>query len=193
MSETLQEANQQARRYLSNKWVKWVHNGSKPSYTSAEKNINAVIGSLGKHCAICLNLNGCCFIIDKKPILPAHQNCHCVYQNISAISATAVCPIEKFTGYIFNDIKNNGKKQLFEAWGYSREDSQELKILFEQQAQKQYELGEYELVILDKYGQRINIIITLKNKNTDETIKFYFGWMVYPDGRIDLATPYGRK
>ena len=46
MSETLQEANQQARRYLSNKWVKWVHNGSKPSYTSAEKNINAVIGSL---------------------------------------------------------------------------------------------------------------------------------------------------
>lgn len=66
-------------------------------------------------------------------------------------------------------------------------------MLFEQQAQKQYELGEYELVILDKYGQRINIIITLKNKNTGETIKFYFGWMVYPDGRIDLATPYGRK
>ena len=104
-----------------------------------------------------------------------------------------MCPIEKFTGYIFNDIKNKGKKQLFEAWGYSSEDSQELKILFEQQAQKQYELGEYELNFLNKYGQRINIIITLKNRNTGGIITFYSGWMVYPDGRIDLATPYGRK
>ena len=101
-------------------------------------------------------------------------------------------PVLKFTNYIFSDkYIGNGKKQLFEAWGYFIEDSEELKRQFEKQAKKQYELGEYELGLLNGYGQRININITLKNKKTGADITFYSGWMVYPDGKIDLTTPYG--
>lgn len=192
MQEILKEASLNAKRYLSNEWVKWIHGGSKPAYTHEEKAANAVAGSIGKHCAICLNLNGCCFIMDKKPIQPAHPNCHCYYENIPIISAKAVCPVLKFTNYIFSDkYIGNGKKQLFEAWGYFIEDSEELKRQFEKQAKKQYELGEYELGLLNGYGQRININITLKNKKTGADITFYSGWMVYPDGKIDLTTPYG--
>ena len=40
---------------------------------------------------------------------------------------------------------------------------------------------------LDKNGQRLAIPIKLNGK------AFYSGWMVYPDVRIVLVTPYGGK
>ena len=37
MQEILKEASLNAKRYLSNEWVKWIHGGSKPAYTHEEK------------------------------------------------------------------------------------------------------------------------------------------------------------
>ena len=51
--------------------------------------------------------------------------------------------------------------------------------------------GEYELGSLDGYGQRINVVIHLKRKDTGEDVTFVAGWMVYPDGKVVLTTPYG--
>jgi hypothetical protein len=97
----LQKASEYSKRLFSNDWVKWVHEGSKPAETSAEKSANIVAGAISKHCAICLNLNGCCFVVDKCPIQPLHPNCHCKTVKIPSITANANCPIEKFTKYVF--------------------------------------------------------------------------------------------
>ena len=140
---------------------------------------------------MCLNLNGCCFVKEKCPPKPLHANCDCDIIDISSITAQAQCPIEKFTEYIF--VEGNSKKQLFESWGYSIMDSQYLQQEFIKQAKLAYSVGDYELDRLDDYGQRINIEIKLKRKDKDGYVTFVSGWMVYPNGKIILTTPYGDK
>ena len=65
--------------------------------------------------------------------------------------------------------------------------------LFEKQAKLAYSVGDYELGKLNEYGQRISIEISLKKKTNNEYVTFVSGWMVYPNGKIVLTTPYGRK
>ena len=72
-------------------------------------------------------------------------------------------------------------------------DSEDLQQEFITQAKLFYSVGNYELDKLDQYGQRINIIIKLKRKNTNNYISFVSGWMVYPNGRIVLTTPFGGR
>ena len=101
--------------------------------------------------------------------------------------------IEKFNKYVFVSSLIDDKKQLFELWGYYIMDSEYLRQEFIKQVKLAYSVGDYELGKLDKYGQRINIVIKLKRKNTNEYVLFVSGWMVYPNGKIALTTPYGGK
>ena len=48
-------------------------------------------------------------------------------------------------------------------------------------------------LVLNKYGQRISIRVELPRKNGDGMISFITGWMVKPNGHIQLNTPYGVK
>ncbi|MBP5245621.1 MAG: hypothetical protein J6036_04115 [Clostridia bacterium] len=189
----LAEASNLAKKTLSNQWVKWIHRGSAPANTATEKNINVIASSINpKHCASCLNINGCCFVKDKSPENPLHENCHCYYEDIGIPDVKTLCAVQKFTDYIFNEGNDKGKKAMFESWGYTILDSYNLKENFEKQAQLAYQCGEYELAWRDGYGQRINIAVQLK-KQTGESFTIVTGWMTYPDGRLVLATPYGRK
>ncbi len=189
----IKRINDYARKMFSTNWVKWVHEGTKPADTSAEKSANALIGALSKHCAMCLNLNGCCFVVGKCPQKPLHQNCHCYTIDIPSITAKADCPIEKFTKYVFVSSLVDDKRQLFELWGYDIMDSKYLQQEFIKQAKLAYSVGDYELGLLNEYGQRINIAITLNRKDNNGQVTFRSGWMVYPNGKIVLTTPYGRK
>ena len=98
--------------------------------------------------------------------------------------------IEKFNKYVFVSSLIDDKKQLFELWGYYIMDSEYLRQEFIKQAKLADSVGDYELGLLNEYGQRISIVITLKRK---EYVTFRSGWMVYPNGKIVLTTPYGRK
>ena len=189
----LRQANEYTRKFFLTNWVKWVHEGTKPAESNAEKSANVLIGTISKHCAMCLNLNGCCFVISKCPPKPLHPNCHCYTIDIPSITAKAECPIEKFTKYVFVPSLIDDKKQLFELWGYDIMDSQYLQQEFIKQAKLAYSVGDYELGLLNEYGQRINIAITLKRKDKNEYVTFRSGWMVYPYGKIILTTPYGDK
>lgn len=82
----------------SNDWVQWVHEGTNHATTNAEKIMNIALSgfNLGKHCAKCMNINGCCFPRNNMPKYPLHPNCHCKTVPIDRIRATAECPIEKF-------------------------------------------------------------------------------------------------
>lgn len=185
----LQQANEYTKRLFSTNWVKWVHEGTNPAENNAEKSTNVLVGAISKHCAICLNLNGCCFVVEKCPSKPLHPNCHCRTIPMLIMTASAECPIEKFSKYIFAD--GNNKKQLFELWGYDIIDSEYLQQEFIKQARLAYAVGDYTLGMLNEYGQRINITIVLKRKNQDTQVTFRSGWPVYPNGKIILTTPYG--
>ena len=191
--QTLREAKEYTIKMLSQQWVQWIHNGTKPATSSAEKTNNAIIGAVSSHCAMCLNLNGCCFVKDKCPPKPLHPKCHCLLVDIPTISVESACPIEKFTHYVFVPSKIDDKSKLFMSWGYDIMDSAYLQQEFERQALIAYSTGNYELGLLNEYGQRINIRISLVRKDLEQTVDFWSGWMVYPDGRIVLVTPYGDR
>ena len=189
----LKQTNEYVNKLLTTEWVMWIHDGSIPANSNSEKILNTISGALFNHCARCLNLNGCCFVKNKCPEIPVHPNCHCYTVEIDEINPTTTSAIEKFTKYIFDEVKNNGKKQLFELWGYSVLDSEFFKNELEKQAKLAYMSGNYELGKLDIFGQRITIKISLKDKLKDRIIEFNSGWMMYPDGKIVLTTPYGDK
>ena len=188
----LQQANEYSKKLFSTQWVKWVHEGSKPANTSAEKNAHA-ISIDNKHCATCKNLNGFYFAAGKYPEIPLHPKCHCYTVNIPQPELKTECPIEKFTKYVFVPSLISDKKQLFELLGYDIMDSEYLQQEFITQARLAYLVGDYELGLLNEYGQRINVVITLKRKDKNEHVTFRSGWMVYPNGKIILTTPFGRK
>ena len=190
----LEETKNLVSKMFDCSWVKWLHDGTKPANNNFERTLNAVVGTiLPIHCARCLNLNGCCFVKTKAPAIPLHEKCHCKLIDITLITPKITCPIEKFTKYIFDGSKSKGKKELFESWGYSIIDSENLVREFTRLAKLKYQCGEYSLGNLDAYGQRISIIITLPKKNGMGEVSFVSGWMVYPNGEIVLTTPYGGK
>ena len=63
----------------------------------------------------------------------------------------------------------------------------------DRQAEEKYLSGEYELGKLDRYGQRINIVIEIPRKNGTGTVTFVSGWMLGANGELRLTTPYGGK
>lgn len=178
-----------------NNWVQWIHEGTQPAMTFIEKKQNAdfPLQFLKMHCAKCINMNLCCFPRNNMPEYPLHPNCHCKLKPTNSVVATAECRIDKFTEYIFDDDRNNGKKVIFEDWGYYKEDSEWLKQEFERQAKEKYASGNFTLADLKDYGQMINIIIELPLKNSIGAVTFVSGWMVYPNGNIQLTTPWARR
>ena len=189
----LQQTAELANKAAAVQWVKWVHPRTVPATTSFEKKINVVVATIiPTHCAKCLNMNECCFTENNCPESPLHENCHCKAERIDGVTVTAECPIEKFTGYIFNKSYNDGKEQIFKNLGYTISDSDTLKTEMKKQANVAYLSGDYELNKLNPYGQRINIKVTLNGKN-GKSLSFKTGWMTYPNGKILLTTPFGGK
>lgn len=82
---------------------------------------------------------------------------------------------------------------MLSSWGYTVDDANWLQIEIERQAREKYISGEYSLGKLTKDGQRISIRIEIPRKNGTATVSFISGWMVEPNGRLRLTTPYGGK
>ncbi len=149
------------------------------------------------HCPECLKLNECWFEKEKTPKWPHHLFCHCVLENLSCddvfMKSSADSAYSKFNPYLFdvNGVYGHGKDKLFESWGYSVMDSEYLKSEIEKQGLEKYISGEYVLGKLNDKGQRISITIEIKRKDNNAMVKFLSGWMVYPNGHIQLTTPYG--
>lgn len=162
-------------------WFEWVHQNE---------------GSW--HCEACLKLNGCWFCADKIP-KPHSFACHCKLDEIpySAVlaNATAVADYRKFDPYLFNadGIRAHGKEKLLKEWGYTVEDSGWLYQEFIRQGLEKYLKGEYNLGLLNEHGQRISITVEIPRRDKPQTATFISGWMVYPNGKIQLVTPYGGK
>lgn len=133
------------------------------------------------------------------PEIPLHDRCHCYTESIPYNQVLAEAKSEsdysKFDPYLFNrDNKyTHNKEKLFEKWGYTIDDAKWLQAEIERQGREKYIAGEYTLGVLNHNGQRISIRVSIPRKDTGESISFITGWMLYPDGRIKLTTPYGGK
>lgn len=164
------------------RWVKWVHHSEG-----------------GSHCQVCLMLDGCLFLEGKTPPCPHHPNCHCTLEPVDyavvLLSISADSDYGKFDPYLFNTQGRHphGKEKLFAQWGYTVEDARWLQVEIERQAREKYLAGNYKLGQLDEKGQRISIRIEIPKKDGSETVTFLSGWMMYPNGKLRLTTPYGGK
>lgn len=163
-------------------WKKWVH-----------RNLSE------NHCGECLKLDNCWFLKTKTPQWPHHLFCHCILDDISysdvLSQSSSECPYAKFNPYLFDpeNFYKHGKSEMLESWGYGIQDSLYLKEEIEKQGLEKYKNGDYKLGFLNEYGQRISIRVELPRKNGDGTISFITGWMVRPNGHIQLNTPFGGK
>ena len=164
------------------KWKKWIH-----------RNLS------DNHCPECLKLHESWFLKEKTPKWPHHPFCHCVLEDISyndvLTRSSSDSAYSKFDPYLF-DTKGeygHGKDKLFKSWGYSVEDSKYLKSEIEKQALEKYINGDYILGKLNDKGQRLSIKIEIVRKDNGNKVSFLTGWMVYPNGRIQLTTPLGGK
>lgn len=164
------------------KWNKWLHRSLSDN-----------------HCEECLKLHECWFKKEKTPKWPHHPFCHCVLEDLPyndvLTKSSASSAYSKFDPYLFdtNGDYGHGKDELFKSWGYSVEDAKSLKAEFEKQALEKYISGNYELGKLNDKGQRISIRMEIARKDTGSAVSFITGWMVYPNGQIQLTTPLGGK
>ena len=164
------------------RWVKWVHHSEG-----------------GSHCQVWLMLDGCLFLEGKTPPWPHHPNCHCTLEPVDyavvLLSISADSDYGKFDPYLFNTQGRHphGKEKLFAQWGYTVEDARWLQAEMERQAREKYLAGDYKLGKLDERGQRISIRIEIPRKDGAGTVSFSSGWMVMPNGKLKLNTPYGGK
>lgn len=141
----------------------------------------------------CDKFNGCYFIVKQMPKYTQHPNCKCRLKKIAKpipnITAKANCDIRKFTEYVFSDKYDDGKKELFENWGYSIQDSAYLQYLYTSEAIQKYCDGEYIFRGTNQFCPLIEITLELPLKNgKSQSIKT--GWILLPKGEIKLATPF---
>ncbi len=164
------------------KWNKWIH-----------RNLS------DNHCPECLMLDSCWFQREKTPKWPHHPFCHCILEDIPyndvLTKTTSDSAYSKFDIYLFNTEGrySDTKKHLFESWGYTVEDGKWLQSEINKQGLEKYISGNYVLGKLNKDGQRISIRIEIPRKDKTEKVSFITGWMAYPNGHIQLTTPYGGK
>ena len=163
-------------------WLRWTH------HTEGKT-----------HCPECLMLDGCFFTQFNHPPCPHHPYCHCTLEPIDYAlvleNTSAHSDYSKFDPYLFNTtgLQTHNKEKLFREWGYTVDDAKWLQAEIERQGRERYLSGQYELGKLNIFGQRINIRVTIPQKDGFGDVSFITGWMVKPNGQINLNTPYGGK
>ena len=184
------QASETARNlFVNGGWVEWMHEGSTPAFNQSLRVTNAILGVMTKHCAKCLNLNGCWFCKSKMPEQSLHPNCHCETRDIASPAPYATAFAECSEGKIENAFLK--KKKFFNSNGYDiMDDGEDMRIEYERQAVQKYASGNYELGTLNDYGQRITIAVELERRVGDSPKPFTYktGWMVYPYGIIKCTT-----
>lgn len=182
---------------IDNGWFKWIHSempDGPEQLRFVQQNLLFLLG----HCMNCTALSGCYFKNSNRPgnlndQELMHPHCHCLLKTIDFYKneITAFCDINKINNYLFgeNGLKN-GKRRLFESWGFTVKDSNYIKEEFEKAAKLEYMYGKYKLGKLDRWGQRIDLkIILMCPDNKYRSITS--GWLIHPLGYITCNTPVG--
>ena len=93
------------------------------------------------------------------------------------------------TDYIFSEKYKDGKKELFESWGYTQQDSAYLQKMYISQALQKYCDGDYIYKGTNGFSARIEIVVDIETKS-GKTVYLKTGWILLPKGEIKLSTPF---
>lgn len=178
-------------------WIEWWH-FMVPNKDGWFRKFMRNILAKFSHCLKCTALDGCYFIKWNMPKNDVpntngllHPKCDCTTKDVDfqivKQNTTTLFSIGKFSNYIFGH-NSKGKKEMFESWGYSADDSETLINEYCVQAKKNYWEGNYVLKNLDQFGQRLAIPISLSKNRS-----FYSGWILGPEGELRNTTPFGGK
>ena len=141
----------------------------------------------------CDKFDDCYFIVKNMPKYPHHVKCQCRLEKINKpipnVTANAACDIRKFTDYIFSEKYKDGKKELFESWGYTQQDSAYLQKMYISQALQKYCDGDYIYKGTNGFSARIEIVVDIETKS-GKTVYLKTGWILLPKGEIKLSTPF---
>ena len=138
-------------------------------------------------CALCVALNDTVFRNNNKPKY-YHPKCKCELRPYNLTDVIIDLPMKKITNYLFVNVD---KKAMMRSMGFIIDDSDELYKIIETETKKQYLSGNYVLKNLNENGQHFKINITLKGKREylGESYKCHIGTIMYPYGKIKIATP----
>lgn len=165
------------------------------------------------HCVKCVAVNQCWFkneefkkpthfnyseySLEEIPFLKRglyHPNCHCkeVRLNSPKVEQIKIIELAKKMKYAIED-----KLGLFESFGYSKKDENEICVIIEKLSKQGYHLGQYEKVITPqdkiKYGFKINIPIDFpgKNEKYGKTYQLKSCYVIFPKVKLKNNTPIG--
>ena len=162
------------------------------------------------HCWKCVTVNQCWFKNEKnkKPIYfnydgisygkigvskrgIYHPNCHCKEKaiNVDKNKISFVCLDGKIE-YFFRS-----KLDWFYAWGYKDEDKDDFVQMIIKLTAESFVRGDYEKVMHDKQGFRINVLVRIPGVNNHEG--HYYDvktcWMIFPNGKLKCNTLIGGR
>ena len=138
-------------------------------------------------CALCIALNNTVFHNTNKPNY-YHLKCRCVNTKTKVENFEVIMSMEKITNYLF---KNENKLKMMKSMGYSINDSSEIYNLIIAKIKKKFLSNDYILKELNIHGQHIQINYVLKGKSKHANKEFFVhtGLVVWPNGKLRVATP----
>ena len=136
-------------------------------------------------CALCVAANRTAY--SGEVCTYDHPSCKCKFGN-GKIVVQVDFPMSKLTGYLFT---NANKAKMMHKIGYDIEDSEELRQTLSAVIKKQYEEGAYKYKYLNTTGVHIQIdtVIVGKRDHTGEMHECHIGCVLWPHGKIKVATP----
>ena len=147
----------------------------------------AVADPTTKTCALCVALNKTIFKNSNKPDY-YHPNCKC--KNVATTLDKVVLdfPMKKITGYLF--VKQD-KSAAMHSIGYTIEDADEIYNLIAENVSSKFMENQYILKSLNNHGQHIQINFSIAGKESHfgNVYGCHCGAVVWPNGKIKIATP----
>ena len=177
---------------LFSEWI--VHTDDRTKYTieDFDYSTGVIAEVVYPHCDKCVAVNKCYFKneLDKKPQEKLHYNCHCVQTPIDKPNENDVKVImpEGKMNYLFAD-----KCDWLAAMGYNINDIEEVEYLLKSLSYIEYSRGNYESILHNKYGWKVNIPIDFPGKREKEgrVYRIKSCYMIFPYGKLKCNTPIG--
>ena len=165
----------------------WVKRISTSSLNIENCNGEAKEDSDTRTCALCVALNGTIFRNDNKPNY-YHMNCKCVNVTTDLNNVVLDFPMDKITKYLFKDTN---KLDMMKSMGYNLEDYRNVYDQISSNITNNFISNKYLLKELNNHGQhiQINFVINGKNEHVHEKFSCHSGCVVWPNGKIRVATP----
>ncbi|MBQ8178123.1 MAG: hypothetical protein IJ033_02915 [Clostridia bacterium] len=138
-------------------------------------------------CPLCVALNNTIFLSNNMPNY-RHPYCKCTYNEVYLNHIEIEFPTNKLKKYLFAE---ENKTKMIHSMGYFIEDLPFIFAKIYDAVEREFLKGNYKIKTLDKYGQRIAVFYTIEGKGLSAGKKFrcYTGCVVYPNGKLYVATP----